>query len=212
MRAYLATVTSLMLLASALTVTSDAGRGNGAVRPSVIESTACFSVESRPLSRVLHGSGDTVRNQGVLPEIDQRIEQALLRGLIEWIGAHSKYDVSAMLANLPAIVFCSIGETVDYEGRHLIVEDPLVAAYDSRRRLIFLVEPWDRNNLRDVARLLHELIHDVQYRSRTWRCWGDAEREAYKMQEEWLVSRGLKPDFDWFAIYLKTKCRRDIHP
>ena len=96
----------------------------------------------------------------------------------------------------PSIAFCEAGEIIRYEGKDLIVDAQLRAAYDLRRRRIFLVLPWRASDARDVSTLLHQLLHDIQFSSHPWPCKGQAEWEAYKLQEAWLAERGLASGFD----------------
>ena len=46
-----------------------------------------------------------------------------------------------------------------------------------------------------------------------WYCEQAQEWRAYKLQSQWLADQGLKDDFYWPAIVLKSSCtKRDIHP
>jgi len=137
---------------------------------------------------------------------------ALIEELVDWIGAETAYDIAPTRADPPAVTFCAQGEVIDYEGADLLVEPDLRAAYDLSDRRIFLVLPWDPGNPRDVSALLHELIHDVQLRNRSWDCPQQPEWEAYKLQARWLTQRGIDPGFDWLVIFLRARCPRDIHP
>ena len=112
----------------------------------------------------------------------------------------------------PSIGFCRHGEVIPYEGESLIVDPDLGAAYDKERRHIYLAQPWDATNTRDLGTLLHELIHDVQYRNRDWPCWQKTEWEAYKLQEAWLAERGESADFNWALILMLSRCSQNHHP
>ena len=79
-------------------------------------------------------------------------------------------------------------------------------------RRIHLVRPWDASNTKDRSRLLHELIHDVQYINRGWTCKEEPEWEAYKLQEAWLAAQGVASEFDWLHIFMLSRCPRDIRP
>ncbi len=132
--------------------------------------------------------------------------------LIRWIGAHTDYDISASLADPPTVSLCRTGETILYEGLGVVVDEGIRAAYDTKRRHIFLVAPWSANDAMDVSRLLHELVHDVQFLNRGWDCPQETEWDAYKLQEAWLAERGIDPGFDWLWIYFHARCPQDIHP
>ena len=150
------------------------------------------------------------------PELPSRaaacVGSSQVEQLLRWIGAHTRYDVSLALADPPRITYCSLGMTIDYEDRDLVVERPLVAFYDKKQRHIFLVEPWDPKSPQNLSTLLHELVHDVQHLNRDWPCWGKAEWEAYKLQETWLIEQGEEPQLNWADIFLQSLCPRDVHP
>ncbi len=143
-----------------------------------------------------------------LPVVTER----LLDDLTGWIALHTGYDVSVTYRDPPLITFCDIGDTVTYEGREILVDEALRAAYDARDRHIHIVLPWTADDAFDRSVLLHELIHDVQLRNRDWECIGAPEWEAYKLQDMWLREHGVVHDFNWLVIYMLSRCPRDIHP
>lgn len=146
------------------------------------------------------------------PARTKRVPAELMDSLISWIGEATAYDTAILRTAPPEISFCSNGETIRYEGREVLVERDLKAAYDREAQRIFLVEPWSATDARDAATLLHELIHHIQYASRAWECPQAVEWEAYKLTEAWLGERGIDPGFDWLWIYVVSRCPRDIHP
>lgn len=132
--------------------------------------------------------------------------------LLEWIGRHTEYDISKALLDPPTVSFCEPGAVIAYEGKSFVVPDKLKAAYDEKRRQIFLVTPWSGSSSMDLSALLHELIHDVQFMNRTWSCQREAEWEAYKLQELWLAEQGEVSGFNWVQILISSRCHRDVHP
>ena len=66
-----------------------------------------------------------------------------------------------------------------------MVEPHLRAAYDLKSRVIYLVAPWRASRIEDQGILLHELIHDVQFRARKWDCLQQPEYESLQ------TARGL---------------------
>jgi hypothetical protein len=138
-----------------------------------------------------------------------RPSPALLDELVGWIALNTMYDVATTWQEPPEIVFCAVGETIDYEGRDLLVDPALEAAYDLPARRIHIVEPWSEDNLIDRSILLHELIHDVQLMNREWDCIGAPEWEAYRLQDKWLQERGVRLPFDWPAIRRLSECPPD---
>ena len=136
----------------------------------------------------------------------------LIRDLTRWIGTQTDYDITRTLEDPPKISFCRTGEIITYEGRNLLVDPALRAAYYLSARPIYLVLPWNADNASQTSALLHELIHDVQLTNRDWPCIGAPEWQAYKLQERWLLERGIAPEFDWMSIYMWSRCPRDVHP
>ena len=135
-----------------------------------------------------------------------QVEQALYADLVGWIALHTVYDVSRTWYDPPEIVFCVEGEIIDYEGRDLLVDPALRAAFDLPARRIHIVLPWSPDGLIDRSILLHELIHDVQLHNRDWDCLGAPEWEAYRLQDLWLQEHGVILPFDWPAIRHLSEC------
>ncbi len=162
-----------------------------------------FCLLFAPASATAQTAGDCAP-PGPSPELVER--------LIRWIGAETDYDIAATLAEPPAIQYCHTGEIIAYEGREVLIDETLRAAYDVTARRIYLVLPWDADAVFDRSVLLHELVHDIQLRNRDWPCTGAPEWEAYKLQEKWLLPQGVEHDFDWLHIYFQSRCPRDIHP
>lgn len=165
-------------------------------------STSVAAAQSEPSMR-----RQTLTAGDVLPE------EALGAGLLEWIGEHSSYDVSAILLNPPTVTFCRHGSTLIYEGKAIHFDERLKGVYDEQTEQICLAQPWEASRARDVGVLLHELVHHVQFQSKYWPCPKRAEWEAYKLQEAWLIENGVRPDFNWLGILMSSNCSpRDIHP
>lgn len=135
----------------------------------------------------------------------------LVDSLLQWIGAYSSYDVEPSRLAPPTIESCAVGDTISLSGLEFHVEDNLLAAYGPRKRVIYLVEPWRSDDVMDQSRLLHELVHDVQSRSRTWACPREMEWDAYKLQEIWLKQHGIDPHFNWTLILMLSRCRPNVH-
>ena len=137
------------------------------------------------------------------------VTRADLNKLIGWIALKTDYDLSSVYYDLPEIVFCEVGDFVDYEAEGLLVDDVLAAAYDLTRRRINLVKPWTAEDPHDLSVLLHEIVHAVQLDNREWPCLGAPEWEAYSLQALWLAEHGIVPHFDWDFIYVISLCPTD---
>lgn len=139
-------------------------------------------------------------------------DESLKVRLLEWVGEHSDYDVSTMLASPPTARFCQHGSTLIYEGKAIHFEERLKGVYDEQTEQICLAQPWEASHTENVGVLLHELVHHVQFQSKDWWCPQRSEWEAYKLQESWLLEQGVKPEFDWMYILMSSSCApRDIH-
>lgn len=132
--------------------------------------------------------------------------------LVHWIADHTDYDVVPTLRDPPQIRFCSTGGIISYEGKDIVVDKELVAAYDRINRVIYLVRPWSASNVEDVSRVLHELIHAVQFENRSWRCSQEPEWETYHLQADWLAEHGVEKEFDWSKIFMLSQCPEDVLP
>ena len=137
----------------------------------------------------------------------------LKKTLLDWIAANSEYDTSELLDNPPMVRFCEHGSTLVYEGKAIHFNDRLNGVYDEKTKQICLAKPWHPSNTKDRGVLLHELVHHVQFESKSWLCPKATEWEAYKLQEAWLLENGMMPGFNWVSILLDSSCTpRDIHP
>lgn len=139
-----------------------------------------------------------------------RVDPGLSATLTRWIAAHSAYLVEDL--GPPTILICRPGEAIGYAGREVIVSRNLRAAYDIANDRIFLVAPWSAGNPENVAALLHELIHRLQFHQRSWPCPQAAEPEAYRLQALWLRAQGIAADFDWLRITVEARCPGGPHP
>lgn len=84
--------------------------------------------------------------------------------------------------------------------------------FDPQTSTIYLIQPWNPKDAKDVSVLLHELVHSRQV-SLYYFCPGAQEEAAYRLQDDWLRERGLRAKVNWIAVVLETGCsRQDIHP
>ncbi|WP_162937834.1 DUF6647 family protein [Indioceanicola profundi] len=67
---------------------------------------------------------------------------------------------------------------------------------------------FDEGSSWDMGFLIHELVHHVQHMSgRIYPCPAAREREAYQLQNEWLVMMGHAPAFSDGFISQNSRCR-----
>lgn len=138
--------------------------------------------------------------------------ERLVLDLVDWIDANTGFDVSKTRKAPPAVEFHIPGETIDYEGRDIVIDPRIRGAYDADRQVVILVPPWSEDDDQAVSTLLHELIHHVQLQSREWDCIGQPEWQAYKLQEKWLNERGETGGFDWLDIFIRSRCPMAVKP
>lgn len=97
-------------------------------------------------------------------EADRFVDRlhALSRTLVRWVGEASGYDVTAVLDDMPRVLFVPIGSRLDFGGGPVIVEPNMRGAYHPKANLVVLVLPRQLERTLDRGVLLHELVHAVQ--------------------------------------------------
>lgn len=187
--------------------------------------TICIAALTQGVDRPLRAPSESERTEQTLQSTyasagtpveagnrsGERIEQ-LVDSLLDWVAAHSTYDVAPMHDVPPAVIFIEAGDKFECEGEDVIVEDGVHAVYDHSTRQIRIVLPWDILKSYDQSILLHEIVHDVQLNSRYWFCPAETEWEAYQLQDEWLKEHDSVSGFDWLHVYFLSRCPRDFHP
>ena len=145
--------------------------------------------------------------------VNNHVDEALVKELLVWIKKNSSYEAIPVTWILPQITFCECGDIIEYEGHSITIDESIKGLIDMQEYKIILVSPWNSANLRNVSTLLHELIHFVQYRSKTWNCPREPEWEAYQLQAKWLKEQGIDNNFNWAQILIDSSCTvRDVHP
>lgn len=82
-----------------------------------------------------------------------------------------------------------------------------IAAYLPGRIIVNNVT-WDEESVRMQSYLVHELVHHAQLMSRrTYPCAQAKEREAYTLQNQWLVEHGESPIYGQSWIDAMSRCR-----
>lgn len=152
------------------------------------------------------------RERGPAETAAPAVPAFIVDALVRWIGRNSDYDIADTLTTPPRVVLVEAHTRIAYEGEKVMLGTTSRAVYDLPKRLIHLRLPWSVANVRDVSVLLHELIHDVQYRNRGWSCRQQPEWQAYKLQQRWLEEQGVESGFNWIKIYFLSRCPRDHHP
>lgn len=128
---------------------------------------------------------------------------ALLLALLGWIGIHTGYDTRVELPNIV------ITEQMNMCNQYGIQEVSTCRAtrlrgFYNRDLTIYLHAGFDPANPNDQSRLVHELIHYVQWHNGRGgqECWGKLEAEAYQLQDSWRSEHDIPARVDAFKLLL----------
>jgi len=145
----------------------------------------------------------------------------LVAGLLIFISANS--DLNHLIPNAPDfnIGFISQQEMIQrYFGDSPPERTDPWEMYVEKTKTIYLLTGWDEKNLVDQYRLLHGLVHHVQYYpgyKERYQCPSQMEAEAIRIVDKWRIAHGLEPeapkeDIQAQAILvLWEKCMGGIH-
>ncbi len=132
----------------------------------------------------------------------------LLLTLLIWIEANTAYNTNVILPNVtmtePYNVCAIYG--INHKGQCDAAK--IIGFYD-KNVTIYLQHNFRTENKVDQSRLLHELVHYLQWsngKNKTT-CLGHLEVEAYKIQDKWRVQHDLSETLDPFReIMLSASC------
>lgn len=74
----------------------------------------------------------------------------------------------------------------------------------NERHTIYLYAGFSETDPRDQARLLHELVHYIQWHNgkNVGGCWGGLEAEAYRLQDQWRLENNMPEQADPFRLLM----------
>ena len=134
--------------------------------------------------------------------------QDILLSLLAWIGTHTSYNIPLQLPNLslnePYNICANYG--INNKGQ---CEAAQLKAFYNKKNTIYLPLDFDIKTREDQARLVHELVHYVQWANHEQKkkCLGQLEVEAYELQDKWRISHSLSSKIDPFKmIMLAASC------
>jgi len=137
---------------------------------------------------------------------DRLIDPGMYRSQLAWVAERMEAEVPA----LPRIL---VSRMALYEHTRNI---SVAASLDRRSTIQAAYVPglvildqagFDESSTWDMGFLVHELVHHVQHMSgRTYACPAAQEREAYEIQNEWLVMMGEAPAFPESFIARLSRC------
>lgn len=133
---------------------------------------------------------------------------ALILALLGWLNLHTEYDT---YVDLPNIV---ITEQANMCARYGIHDAGTCAAthlkgFYNKRATIYLHPDFNPADQRDQSRLLHELVHYLQWKNgqNVGACWGHLEVEAYALQDKWRWLNDVPGRADPFKmVMLEAAC------
>ena len=132
----------------------------------------------------------------------------ILLALLTWIGANTDYNINIQLPNVvlttPHNLCAQYGIT--HKGR---CEAAGLRGFYNKKYTIYLGTDFDPTNPHHLSRLLHELVHYVQWQNgrHLVSCLGKLEVEAYMLQDNWRRRYKLPPILGEFKkILLSASC------
>ena len=128
--------------------------------------------------------------------------------LLSWIGSHSNYDVPL---NSPNIVLTTRHNMCALYGiqQKSQCDSSGLAGFFDKNLTVYLPTNFDVDSQHDVSKLLHELVHYVQWANGENKdtCLGQLEVEAYDLADQWRAEQGLGPTLAVFnRILLEASC------
>jgi hypothetical protein len=124
------------------------------------------------------------------------ISPETLKPLAQWVSLQTNVTMPAL--PLATASGTRLKNTLGLEG---VQRARAVAAYIPGQIIINNII-WDPGSLVSQSYLVHELVHHAQlFSGKTYACPEAKEREAYTLQNKWLVEHGQDPivNDDWIA-------------
>ena len=134
--------------------------------------------------------------------------QDIIFTLLVWIGANSGYDVNLVSPNITMTNTYNICANYGINNKGQCEAAQLKGFYD-KDLTIYLPNDFNPNDTADRSRLIHELVHYVQWANGKHKstCLGHLEVEAYELQDQWRVAHNLGESLDPFRkIMLEASC------
>lgn len=133
----------------------------------------------------------------------------IISALLLWIGTHTSYAVGQFHPNVAMVEPYRLCRLYGVPNQELCRDLKLKGIYD-KDYTIYLRYDFEPDNVEDRARLLHELVHWVQWsngHNEKTQCMGQLEVEAYELQDQWRAQFGLKARRDAFTLLmLEASC------
>lgn len=134
--------------------------------------------------------------------------EGLIFALLAWIGANSELDTDVVLPNVVFTTQHNMCALYGIDNKRACDSAKLKGFYD-KNVTVYLRSDFDADDPSDQSRLLHELVHYVQWMNQSDQayCLGQLELEAYALQDKWRAAYGLDPSISEFKrIMLAASC------
>ena len=126
----------------------------------------------------------------------------VLAAAVVWLAQNTMYELPD---TRPEIVVKPHTAVRDLQG---VDHDDFFALYDPERNRIVLSERIDLGTVPGRAKLVHELVHWLQYEAgfKTYRCYGEREFEAYAAQESYERAHAAASSVNWVWVIGHYQC------
>lgn len=133
---------------------------------------------------------------------------ALMLSLMAWLHFHTGYDIKVELPNIAITEMANLCQNygITQPGN---CEAMQLKGFYNESHTIYLHGNFNDNKPADQSRLLHELVHYIQWHNdeHLGGCWGMLEVEAYRLQDQWLLENGMEKQADPFKlVMLEAAC------
>lgn len=133
---------------------------------------------------------------------------ALMLALVDWINLNTDYDTNINLPNIVVTEQANICQQYGIKDAGTCQTTRLKGFYD-RELTIYLHPGFNPADKNDQSRLVHELVHYIQWHNGRdeGECWGSLEAEAYQLQDTWRGEHDVAQRADAFKlIMLEAAC------
>lgn len=133
---------------------------------------------------------------------------ALLFSLLAWLELNTDYDTRVGLPNIVVTEQGNMCHTYGIAEKGTCQTTKLKGFYN-KNLTIYLHAEFNPQDLNHQSRLLHELVHYIQWNNGRdqGECWGHLEAEAYQLQDRWRADHNVAVVTDPFKlIMLEATC------
>ena len=135
----------------------------------------------------------------VLPLNASDTRQAMAEADVRWIAGKTGWKTASAprieLRTTRDLAIMFFGNADGFEGVR-----PL-ALYARDQHILFLADELALDNLLDQSILLHELVHHMQISNNVeFHCREETERQAYRLQIDWLREHGIAQPYAFVGI------------